>query len=129
MLSFIFKKDVCGGDIHKKVVITNATKFIPILVDKYCDYAFKVKDKTFFALKEVLDHPLVGIGHTIDYIMNVTYLPKTVEATNGKMLFNRLTLFKDLVDSFGMQHLVNHWEDFIIDLCVPSMYHSSAEAR
>ena len=81
MVALAFSVDICGGDISKKAVIQTGTKFIPILIDKYCDYAFKVKDKTFEALKNILDHPFIGIGHAVDYIMNVTFPPNSVEKT------------------------------------------------
>ena len=68
-------------EISQRRLFQTGTKFIPILIDKYCDYAFKVKDKTFEALKNILDHPFIGIGHAVDYIMNVTFPPNSVEKT------------------------------------------------
>lgn len=71
LLSVVMNEQVCGGDIPRKVIEGLALKFIPILIDKYCDYAFKAKDKTVGALKKLLDHPFIGIGHSIDYIMTI----------------------------------------------------------
>ena len=80
-MALAFSVDICGGDISKKAVTQTGGKFIPILIDKYCDYAFKVKDKTFEAMKNIMDHPFMGIGPAVTYIMNGTFPPNSVEKT------------------------------------------------
>ena len=42
---------------------------------------------------------------------------------------SRLKLFTEVLDVYGLQHLVENWADFIAALVEPSLYHQSAEAR
>lgn len=81
-----FTPDICGGDIDRKVIVNAGGKFLPILIDKYCDFTLKVKDRTKTAIKAILGHPFIGIGHAVDYIMNICIPPNSVEKTQGKVL-------------------------------------------